>query len=325
MSECRGRPDGVRQPRAARRRARVLRGHPRRPADPARAARDLVERYRRLGIEDANPLNAITEETRAALEAELEHAGLHRHEALDAADRGRGRARARDRRDDGRRPRARAALLARCRSPATATSSRQALAGRAELVVRRELARRARLRRVARRPRARARTRTSSSPRTRSLRESSTKAIRTRSSCSRRRGSSPRRPSVADWSFSYQTESADRRAVAPARHPRPPRRRCTAQGVDAVLVCPVGFVSDHLEIRWDLDVEAAERAAELGLALDRIEMPNADPAFVARARRHRPAGGARYRLRRDVTYARRDPRSRARAAASASTRSPCAR
>jgi ferrochelatase len=47
-----------------------------------------------------------------------------------------------------------------------------------------------------------------------------------------------------------------------------------------VLVCPVGFVSDHLEIRWDIDVEAQEKAAELGLALARIEMPNADPAFV---------------------------------------------
>jgi ferrochelatase len=47
-----------------------------------------------------------------------------------------------------------------------------------------------------------------------------------------------------------------------------------------VLVCPVGFVSDHLEILWDLDVEARERAAELGLDLDRIESLNADPAFV---------------------------------------------
>jgi ferrochelatase len=47
-----------------------------------------------------------------------------------------------------------------------------------------------------------------------------------------------------------------------------------------VLVCPVGFVSDHLEIRWDIDVEAQERSRELGLELSRIEMPNADPAFV---------------------------------------------
>ena len=48
---------------------------------------DLVARYRALGIEDSNPLNAITEATRAALEVELGAAGLHRHEALDAAHR----------------------------------------------------------------------------------------------------------------------------------------------------------------------------------------------------------------------------------------------
>ena len=47
-----------------------------------------------------------------------------------------------------------------------------------------------------------------------------------------------------------------------------------------MLVCPVGFVSDHLEILWDLDVEAQERAAELGLELERIESLNDDLAFV---------------------------------------------
>jgi protoporphyrin/coproporphyrin ferrochelatase len=45
-------------------------------------------------------------------------------------------------------------------------------------------------------------------------------------------------------------------------------------------VCPVGFVSDHLEIRWDIDHEAIDKARELGLRLDRIEMPNDDPRFV---------------------------------------------
>jgi protoporphyrin/coproporphyrin ferrochelatase len=53
-----------------------------------------------------------------------------------------------------------------------------------------------------------------------------------------------------------------------------------AAGVRRVLVAPVGFVSDHLEILWDLDVEARERAAELGLRLDRIESLNDDPAFI---------------------------------------------
>jgi ferrochelatase len=50
--------------------------------------------------------------------------------------------------------------------------------------------------------------------------------------------------------------------------------------VRKVLVAPIGFVSDHLEILWDLDVEARERAAELGLELDRIESLNDDPAFT---------------------------------------------
>ena len=53
-----------------------------------------------------------------------------------------------------------------------------------------------------------------------------------------------------------------------------------AAGVERVLVCPIGFVSDHLEILWDIDVEARERAAELGLDLDRIESLNDDPAFI---------------------------------------------
>jgi ferrochelatase len=53
-----------------------------------------------------------------------------------------------------------------------------------------------------------------------------------------------------------------------------------AQGAGKVLVAPVGFVCDHLEILWDIDVEAREKAAELGLELDRIASPNAEPAFV---------------------------------------------
>ncbi len=53
-----------------------------------------------------------------------------------------------------------------------------------------------------------------------------------------------------------------------------------AGGVERVLACPVGFVSDHLEILWDLDVEARERAAELSLEFDRVRSLNDDPAFV---------------------------------------------
>jgi ferrochelatase len=51
-------------------------------------------------------------------------------------------------------------------------------------------------------------------------------------------------------------------------------------GAEKVLVAPVGFVSDHLEILWDLDIEARERAGELGLDLERVELPNDDAAFI---------------------------------------------
>jgi ferrochelatase len=53
-----------------------------------------------------------------------------------------------------------------------------------------------------------------------------------------------------------------------------------AQGVQAVAVCPVGFVSDHLEVIWDLDNEAAGKAAELGMLFARAGTPGADPRFA---------------------------------------------
>ena len=52
------------------------------------------------------------------------------------------------------------------------------------------------------------------------------------------------------------------------------------EGVPAVVVCPVGFVSDHLEVVWDLDTEAAQRAAELGLGFARAAAPSGDPRFA---------------------------------------------
>lgn len=54
----------------------------------------------------------------------------------------------------------------------------------------------------------------------------------------------------------------------------------SGKGVDAVVVCPVGFVSDHLEVIWDLDNEAAEKAAELDMAFARAATPGTDPRFA---------------------------------------------
>jgi len=48
-----------------------------------------------------------------------------------------------------------------------------------------------------------------------------------------------------------------------------------------VVVCSAGFVADHLEVLYDLDIEAKEIAEDAGLAFERTEMPNVDPAFIA--------------------------------------------
>jgi ferrochelatase len=54
-----------------------------------------------------------------------------------------------------------------------------------------------------------------------------------------------------------------------------------AAGCSSVVVVPIGFVSDHLEVIFDLDTEAARRAAELGLGFARAATAGTHPAFVA--------------------------------------------
>ncbi|GGM13477.1 ferrochelatase [Dactylosporangium sucinum] len=56
------------------------------------------------------------------------------------------------------------------------------------------------------------------------------------------------------------------------------------QGVTEVVVSPIGFISDHLEVVWDLDEEARATAARLGLAYVRAATPGTDPRFVAMIR-----------------------------------------
>jgi len=54
-----------------------------------------------------------------------------------------------------------------------------------------------------------------------------------------------------------------------------------ARGRRAVLIVPLGFVSDHMEVLWDLDTEALETAGELGLVALRTATPGTHPAYVA--------------------------------------------
>jgi ferrochelatase len=70
-----------------------------------------------------------------------------------------------------------------------------------------------------------------------------------------------------------------------------------AKSVPAVLLCPIGFVSDHVEVVWDLDNEASERAAGYGMELARAATAGADPRFarmvVELVREHTEGAAAR--------------------------------
>ena len=71
------------------------------------------------------------------------------------------------------------------------------------------------------------------------------------------------------------------------------------EGVTDVVVSPIGFVSDHLEVLWDLDNEAKDTAADLGLGYARAGTPGVDPRFVTMVRelvQERTAGQPRRRL-----------------------------
>lgn len=58
-------------------------------------------------------------------------------------------------------------------------------------------------------------------------------------------------------------------------------RSLPAEDVEALVVCPAGFVSDHLEVLYDIDIEARAVAAEAGMALERTESLNDDERFIS--------------------------------------------
>jgi protoporphyrin/coproporphyrin ferrochelatase len=240
---------------------------------------NLVERYRGLGIEDGSPLNAVTEDTRKALERELgdvpvftgmKHWTPHIADAADAAIAG------------GAETVVGLVLAPHYSSMSIAGYREQleaGLGGRAELIFIESwhdepgfidlLAERVRgtaAHVVFTAHSLPARILESGDPYKDQLLETSRLVAE--------------RAALEQWSFSFQSES---QTGEPWLGPDilDHLRELHANGVRDVLVCPVGFVADHLEIRWDLDHEAAELADELGLGFRRIEMPNAEPAFVA--------------------------------------------
>ena len=83
------------------------------------------------------------------------------------------------------------------------------------------------------------------------------------------------------WTLAYQSRSGP--PSQPWLEPdiRDHLGELSKSGTKAVVVIPAGFVSDHMEVRHDLDVEAAETADSLGLAFARAATPGSDPRFVS--------------------------------------------
>jgi len=239
---------------------------------------DLVERYRRLGIEDGSPLNAITEETRRALELELgdvpvytgmKHWTPHIADAVEAALAG------------GARTVVGLVLAPHYSAMSIGDYKRQledGLAERARLVfvdswhddagfvdVLADRVRGTEAHVVFTAHSLPERILATGDPYRDQLLETSQLVAE--------------RAALETWSFSFQSESD---TGEPWLGPDilDHLQDLAARGTTNVLVCPVGFVADHLEIRWDLDHEAREKATELGMSFGRIEMPNADPAFI---------------------------------------------
>ena len=84
----------------------------------------------------------------------------------------------------------------------------------------------------------------------------------------------------ADWALVYQSRSG--RPQDPWLEPDvcDYLRTAAADGLQAAVLCPLGFVVDHVEVLYDLDIEAAAVCAELGITMRRAAAVNDDPRFL---------------------------------------------
>ncbi|WHF22713.1 ferrochelatase [Kocuria rhizophila] len=127
----------------------------------------------------------------------------------------------------------------------------------------------------------------------------------------RLRGAAPSRPRAGSWSrWASHERWSGARVPVPLRLPQVAVEpdicdvieELPGKGVTGVAVVPLGFVSDHMEVLWDLDTEARDAAAEAGLEFERIPHRRHSSQFVAaladlveqrRARPPRPRGSPR--------------------------------
>jgi ferrochelatase len=85
---------------------------------------------------------------------------------------------------------------------------------------------------------------------------------------------------MREWAVVYQSRSG--RPEDPWLEPDicDYLRQERAAGLNAVVVCPIGFVCDHIEVLYDLDRQAVDVSREIGLLMTRAESVNDDPLFL---------------------------------------------
>jgi ferrochelatase len=88
-------------------------------------------------------------------------------------------------------------------------------------------------------------------------------------------------PLLPAWSLAFQSRSGP--PAMPWLEPdvNDALAALAADGTAAVVIVPIGFISDHMEVLWDLDTEAAATTAALGMVMERVPTPGLHPAFVA--------------------------------------------
>jgi protoporphyrin/coproporphyrin ferrochelatase len=88
------------------------------------------------------------------------------------------------------------------------------------------------------------------------------------------------RVGMRDWALVYQSRSG--RPQDPWLEPDvcDYLRRERAVGLEVVVLCPIGFICDHIEVLWDLDHDAANVCRDIGLTMVRAEAANDDPLFI---------------------------------------------
>ena len=84
---------------------------------------------------------------------------------------------------------------------------------------------------------------------------------------------------IASWSFAFQSAGrTEEKWLGPDLLQE--IEKLNGEGVKSILVCSVGFITDHLEVMYDIDIEAKKYAENLGIHLERTESLNAHPMIA---------------------------------------------